>query len=143
MMVAIKLQLEQIEERKNKLLKEKADMKNMKKLYDKLQKQLKAQKASELVLKEELDSMKTNPVIRNGMMYHSKVSERGHYKGRRSTSAPSASSNPPLKDVLPTAKIERPPLPLNNSSNDEFSDNEIPNDYKDENIAEGEMKDES
>ena len=141
-MIAIKLQLEQIEERKNKLLKEKADLENTKKLYDELQEQLKAQKASEHELKEELETMKTNTVVRDGMMYHSKMSLRGHYRGKRSTSAPSASSNPPPQDVLPTMKLERPPLLLDDSSDDE-GDIEVPNDYKDENFAEGEMKDES
>lgn len=140
-MVAIKLQLEQIEERKSKLLKEKADMENTKKLYDQLQEELKAQKVSELALKEELESMKTNTVIRDGMMYYSKMSGRGHYKGQRSTSTPSVPSNPPQQDILPTRKTERPPLIVDDSS-DESEDNEVPNDYKDDNVAEGEMKDE-
>jgi hypothetical protein len=140
-MVAIKLQLEQIEERKSKLLKEKADMENTKKLYDQLQEELKAQRGSELALKEELETMKTNTVIRDGMMYHSKMSGRGHYKGQRSTSATSVRSNPPQQDILPTQKTERP-LIVDDSS-DESEDNEVPNDYKDDDVAvEGEMKDE-
>ena len=90
-MVAIKLQLEQIEERKSKLLKEKVDIGNTRKLYDLLQQEVNAQKGSELALNEELGTMKTNTVIREGMMYYSKMSRRGHYKGQRSTSAtPSA-----------------------------------------------------
>lgn len=74
-MVAIKLQLEQIEERKNKLLKEKLDLENTKKLYDELQEQLKAQKTNELILKKKLENMKTNTIIRDDMIYHSKMSE--------------------------------------------------------------------
>lgn len=135
-MVAIKLQLEQIEERKNKLLKEKAEVENTTKLYNELQEQLKAQKKSELALKEELENMKANSVVRNSMIYHSKMSEQRHYKGQRSTSVPSTSTNFSAQDVLLATKVERPPLLLDSS--DDEGDAEIPNDYKDENVAEGE-----
>ena len=42
---------------------------------------------------------------------------------------------------LPTLKTERPPLIVDDSSDDESEDNEVPNDYKDDNAAEGEIND--
>ena len=119
LMLGIELELKAIDERKNKLMGEKSAMETTMKMFEDMQGRLRAAHESERSLRKEVSEMQANPVVRGGLSYHSKMSQAGHYRGRRSISEHRRSSSQEIAEPPPVQQSERPRLRIEGDTSDD------------------------
>jgi hypothetical protein len=119
LMLGIELELKAIDERKSKLMGEKSAMETTMKMFEDMQGRLRAAQESEHSLRKEVSEMQANPVVRGGLIYHSKMSQAGHYRGRRSISEHRRSSSQEIAEPPPVQQSERPRLCIEGDSSDD------------------------
>src|SRR5271170_225341 len=138
---AIGVEIQQIDERKQELLKERAKMKVVMAVFEEYKQKMREKEEEEAKLEKEVDDMRTNPVIRKAMMH---INTTG--KGRLSNGSVSAftpaierSSTPASvrSPMLASFQNERPPLFSRDSSPDDLlqsppKDDEVMDEEKEE-----------
>src|SRR5271169_2746359 len=121
---AIGCEIQQIEERQQELLAERAKMKRVMGVYEEYQKKMREKEEEEARLQKEVDEMRKNPVVRGALM-HINAGKGRLSMGSKSVSTPAAetvpSSTPSAAASAPSPaptffQIERPPLEFSRDS---------------------------
>jgi len=123
----MRLEIEEIENRKRELMAQKKRIENAKRLYQQVKEELNQTRQSERILKEKVDELKGDEVVCQAMNLHARGFQDGKHRGRSLSSAAvvpvprSVASSP-----SPTEYSERPPI--FNSSDDELDNTNDIND---------------
>ena len=108
LILGAKLAISKIESRKQELRTEKKELEAVTKLYESMKQELRSHQKEEQKLHQENEIMKNNRIVKAGMEYQSKMSQRRSFSGAAaSSSAQNSPSQPPTlsHNLLPILVI--------------------------------------
>jgi hypothetical protein len=138
-MLALRMEMREIDETQEMLKKEKEEMEATVKLYLGMQEELKVARETQQRLRKEVDETKQHPVVNKAMQFHAKSTTTTERPSSTTPlSADSQKQRTPSMDI-PQIPLERPPIlirpPLNvdeKSNSGDSSDDEIGKGLKDQ-----------
>jgi hypothetical protein len=140
-MLALRMEMREIDETQEMLKKEKEEMEATVKLYLGMQEELKVARETQQRLRKEVDETKQHPVVNKAMQFHAKSTTTTERPSSTTPlSADSQKQRTPSMDI-PQIPLERPPIlirpPLNvdeKSNSGDSSDDEIGKGLKDQEV---------